>query len=80
MSSAPLSWEQALRKCYGKRRFSSRKDARQAATRLERSSGTPGWPYYCSICRAYHLTRQSPKKQKRIRKRLRYLRAREGSR
>lgn len=71
MSPPPVPLGSAVRQCYAKRRFSSRKDARDAANRTLRASAFQTWPYYCNLCRAYHLTSQSPKVQKERRRRLR---------
>lgn len=71
MTAPPVPWGSAVRSCYAKRRFSSRKDARDAANRTLRTGQYQTWPYYCDLCRAYHLTSQSPREQKERRRRRR---------
>jgi hypothetical protein len=54
--------KQANRQCLGKRRYASKNEARDEASKSAKRH--PEWerlhPYGCTICGGYHLSRQRP--------------------
>ena len=61
-----LNFYEAMRGCYRKAFFPSEKEARKRAAKIVERGGPQMYPYGCSQCGQYHLTKNEHAKGKVI--------------
>jgi hypothetical protein len=73
-----MTVEDARRSCFEKRRYATKNEARDSASKLKDTKFGQLYPYRCRNCGNFHLTRWTPEDQAQARKTMRRRAAREG--